>query len=45
MILICESNRETFGSPELEYKARECATGRITIYRGLPDYCDRAGAD
>src|ERR1700751_2782407 len=36
-ILIWGSDREKFGSPELEYKGRRvCATGKITSYRGVP---------
>ena len=37
-ILIWGSDREKFGSPELEYKGlRVCATGKITSYRGVPE--------
>ncbi|MFZ1972163.1 MAG: hypothetical protein WAU89_04910 [Candidatus Acidiferrales bacterium] len=37
-ILIWGSDREKFGSPELEYKAsRICATGKIINFRGVPE--------
>ncbi|MGA8678020.1 MAG: hypothetical protein WB621_22625 [Candidatus Acidiferrales bacterium] len=37
-ILIWKSDREKFGSPELEYKGRRaCATGRITGYHDVPE--------
>jgi hypothetical protein len=37
-ILIWGSDREKFGSPELEYKGlRVCTTGKITSYRGVPE--------
>jgi hypothetical protein len=37
-ILIWGSDREKFGTPELEYKGlRVCATGKITSYRGVPE--------
>jgi hypothetical protein len=37
-ILIWGSDRERFGSPEIEYKGlRVCVTGKITSYRGVPE--------
>ena len=37
-ILIWGSDREKFGSPEIEYKGlRVCVTGKITSYRGVPE--------
>ncbi|MGA9471324.1 MAG: hypothetical protein WBV36_02600 [Terriglobales bacterium] len=37
-VLIWGSDREKFGSPELEYKgSRVCATGKITRFRGVPE--------
>jgi hypothetical protein len=37
-ILIWGSDREKFGSPELEYKGlRVCVTGKITSHRGVPE--------
>lgn len=37
-ILIWGSDREKFGSPEIEYKGlRVCVTGKITSYRGMPE--------
>ena len=37
-ILIWGSDREKFGSPELEYKGlRVCVTGKITSYRSVPE--------
>ena len=37
-ILIWGSDREKFGTPEIEYKdLRVCVTGKITSYRGVPE--------
>ncbi|MFZ0582549.1 MAG: hypothetical protein WA690_14525 [Candidatus Acidiferrales bacterium] len=37
-ILIWGSDREKFGTPEVEYKdLRVCVTGKITSYRGVPE--------
>ena len=37
-ILIWGSDREKFGSPEIEYKGlRVCVTGKITTHRGVPE--------
>ena len=37
-ILIWRSDREKFGSSEIEYKGlRVCVTGKITSYRGVPE--------
>ncbi|MGC1256824.1 MAG: hypothetical protein WA867_14790 [Candidatus Acidiferrales bacterium] len=37
-ILIWGSDREKFGTPEIEYKdLRVCVTGKITSYRGEPE--------
>jgi hypothetical protein len=36
-IVIWDSNRSKFGSPEVDYKdKRTCVTGTITEYRGIP---------
>ena len=37
-ILIWGSDREKFGTPEIEYKdLRVCVTGKIMSYRGVPE--------
>ena len=37
-VVIWGSNRNTFGTPENDYKGkRTCATGKITEYRGGPE--------
>ncbi|MGA7223147.1 MAG: hypothetical protein WB621_19165 [Candidatus Acidiferrales bacterium] len=36
--MIWGSDREKFGTPEIEYKdLRVCVTGKITSYRGEPE--------
>jgi hypothetical protein len=37
-VVIWGSNRSKFGRPEVEYnEKRICATGKITMYRGVPE--------